>query len=121
MKKTFILFLILITIVSCKKGELVTKEGTYSGNLTLTTVRQGIPSTHVYDTNMLVEFKGNNFILIKNFFSEKIPYNTSQKTFRKEQGKNEYYYGYFANDSLFLEFKGAKSGTTYFYNLKKNI
>ncbi len=107
-------------LISCKKKDIKTLEGTYSGDMVLSTIRAGVTTTNKFDVNMNVEFKGNKYILIESFYTGKIPYNTSQKTFRKEEGSNETYYGYFAKDSLFLEFKAAKSGTTYYYNLKKS-
>ena len=87
----------------------------------LTTVRNGIVTTNEFDSSVIVEFKGNKKILIESFYTEKINYNSSEKSFRKEEGSNGYYAGRFVSDSLFLEFNGGKSGTTYYYNLKKNL
>jgi len=121
MKKICFILFASLAIVSCKKEEIKTMEGTYSGNITLTTMREGVVSSNEFAVSVGVEFKGNNHILIESFYTDKIPYNSSQKTFRREEGANGYYYGYFTNDSLFLEFNGGKSGTTYYYNLKKNL
>lgn len=121
MKKVYFILFALFTIIACKKAEFKSMEGIYSGTMTLSTSKQGIITSNKFDMSLNVKFKGNKHILIETFHSEKMPYNSSQKTFRKEEGSNESYYGYFINDSLFLEFKAEKTGTTYFYKLKKNL
>lgn len=121
MKKIISILCISIAIVSCKKEETKSMEGLYTGKLVLTTVRNDVPYSNEFESAITVEFKGNKNILIPSFYTEKIPFNTSQKTFRKQQGDSAYYYGYFVEDSLFLEFNGGKSGTTYFYSLQKNL
>lgn len=122
MKKIVLIFSIaLIALSSCKKDETKNMEGTYSGKLMLTTIRNDISYSNEFDSSVKVEFKGNKNIFIESFYSEKIPFTSSNKTFRKEEGNDVYYYGYFLEDSLYLEFNGGKSGTTYFYSLKKDL
>jgi len=95
-------------------------EGSYSGKLMLTTIRNDIPYTNQFDSNVTVEFKGNKKILVESFYTEPISYNSSERSFTKEEGDGVYH-GYFKGDSLFMDFKAKKSGTTYFYTLKKNL